>query len=352
VQVSHAHNLKNWLVRALNARGWAYRNRGQLDQALQDYLEAYQLGLELNDLWRTASILNNMGYVNALKGNRQLATENCLAALDMWQELDFGRGIAATYSTLGEVARRFDQVVEAMNYYTKALDIFTDEQDVEWMSIVRSGRAIVYLLQEKLEQAQEDLSWAFEHGPGQLKPRLLHTQALLYWAKKQLKRARQQLERCRTASQKIGDQIADYKSFVDLVDLAWEFGQYERWLDFTQEFQEKYDQYTGEVALRLRGSYLRKIGDLAICHGDYADALSAYQEGLTLIAKHEIHEPYSVAEQIKKIERRVQTCTSPEQLSQLGRDLAQFWKQDTDLVTKSPRVLAILNRWERKGEPS
>lgn len=350
VNISQKPDFKNWLVRALNARGWAYRNHGDYDRAGEDYRAAYRLSLQLNDQNQTAWILNNMGFVYGLGGKRKKAFEACQQALEIWQEIGENKGRGATYSTLGEISWRFDQLAEAMNYYGRALDIFTNENDVEWMSIVRCGQAYVFRLQGELAEADKELDWALENGPVMLEPRILHIQALIYWDKDDLESARQKLEKCNQRSVEIGDKINEYKSFVDLVELAWEFGEYDRWQEFRDQYEKLYAHREDEESLRLRGSFLRKIGDLAICDGHYDGALTAYREGLSLITRYEFHRFYTTVEQLKKTEDRVRKCSTGHILANLGRDLAQFWQDEEALFLAYPGALVVFNRWQREGD--
>lgn len=352
VQVCRAYNLDTWLVRALNARGWAYRNQVRHDLALADYLEAYQLSLSLDDMQQTALILNNMGFVHALRGNQQAAFECCHTSLNLWHTVDSPAGVGATYSTLGEVSWRFNQLTDSMMYFTRALEIFQAEDSMEWVSIVRSGRANTFVLQGELDKAEEDLTWAWEHGTANLQPGILFLQAQIHRKRNELPLARQKLEACRIASQNMHDTFTNYKSFVNLVDLAWEFGEYDRWRSCVEEHDRLYAQGEDIASLRLRGSFLRAIADLAVCNGDEDDAIQFYKTGLSLIAQHEVHTPYTVREQINETDRRIAMCADTMVVARLGGVLATFWKIHPNLVARYPEALLTFYRWEREGKDS
>ncbi len=351
VELSRASdNLHHWLVRSLHARGWAYRNKGDFDLALSDYLEAYQMSLRLNDLQQTAWMLNNMGYVHALRGDQQAAFENCQTALDLWEQQRFLIGIGATYSTLGEVSWRFNRPQEAMGYYNKAMDIFTAEEHIEWLCIVRSGRPNALLLLGRLDEAEEDLAWAANHGPVNLQPNILFLRAQIQWARGNLEQAMERLLDCRRLSQEINDAFNDHKSFVNIVDLSWEFGEFDRWQEFFAEHEARYGAEQDEANIRLRGSFLRRIGDLAICAGAYEDALKAYREGLSIIAHYEVHTPYTIREQLKAIDKRLCGNVPSNVLRRLGADLARFWSEQREMVAKHPDALLTFYRWKREEE--
>lgn len=345
IRVSQIYNFQSLLMRGLNERGWAYRNKGLFDLALADYLEAYQISLQLDDLQQAASIKTNMSYVKNLLGDQQGALGDCQEALRLWEKLKIDRGKGRAHSTLGELYRRDNQLAEAMSHYTQALDIFIRENDVEWISKVRSQRAIAFLAEKKLDEAEGDLHWALANAPLNEHPRILHYIAEVYWVKGDLKNARKSYEESREIAQQIGDTAYDYRSYSDLIDLVWEFSEYNRWQELYEEYQKLYAHKKDVESLKVHGSTLRKIGDLAICDNNYKAALALYKEGFLLKALYETHKGYTVNEQLKITESRLIQISSRTMLKKLGKDLAKFWKSKNFLTEKSPETLLILEQW-------
>ncbi len=101
----------------------------------------------------------------------------------------------------------------------------------------------------------------------------------------------------------------------------------------------------------MKGSSLRKIGDLAICHGDYKEALTSYQKGFSLIGKYEVHSPYTVREQLKITSMRINQVCPIETIRDLGKDLEEYWKNTEELLQEYPEALLTFDRWKQeKGE--
>ncbi len=345
MQACKEHNLERQLAQAQQARGWAYCNHGRYDLALDDYLEAYLLSLKISDFPLIAWILQNISFIHTLRGDRHAALESCYAALDLWDELGDLRGHAVAYTVLGEAYSRFNQPLDALHYYTRALDIFARQDDIEWMSIVRSGRAFAYQSLGELDKAEIEQLWALDHGPITLKPRILHSQFLTHLTRNDIPAARQKLEECHTISQQIGDLFNDYKSFADIVELAWEFDEWAKWHYYLEEHTRLYARREGIDSLRLRGSCLRKIADMAVCQGDYAEALETYEHALPLIAEYEVHERYTIRAQLRQTDKRLRDRVPESVMHQLGKDLAIFWESRPELVTKYPEVLLMFKRW-------
>ena len=347
-QISDKQGFNDRLMLAINGRGWAHRNQGDFSQAIADYLIAYRLSLQLHNQRETARILNNMGFVNAYKGNRQAAMQNCNEALKLWGTLADQREIGITYSTLGEIHRRFAEWKDAFSFYNKALAIFEEEDMREWISTVRAGRAAIYLHRQELAKATADLEYAAENGPQNLRPRIIHTQAQVQMSLGNLTNSRNLFSICQDLSYKIGAYEYGFRSFADLLDLAWNFGEYGQWQTFLEQMEKLFAGHKGEEVYRLRGSSLRKIGDLAICDNAYEAALAAYQEGFSLIAKYEQYEPYQLSAQIKVTDERLHQCGKLEFVNRLGHDLSDYWQAQPQLLEKTPEALITFFAWQQE----
>ena len=349
VHICRTHDLKLFLMRALNARGWAQRSRGDLSKALEDYIEASELSEELGDHKGMASVLNNIAYVYALLGKRHEAFEKCNAALDLWQELDFGRGLGATYSNLGEIYKRFDHLNEALEAFNEAFSIFSKENDIDWLSTVRSGRASVYWMREDFEKASDDLDWVLANGPANHRPRAIYYQGLIKRSQGLLDEAYVRFELSRKVSQEIGDLFFDYVNFSMLVDLALDRNDFARWRTLVIEHDNHFGDLDDEIHRRLRGTTLRKLADMALCNNDFEDAIALYGKALPLIATSEVRGQYLIGEQIKKTYSKIQVCVPPNVIQQLGRELEQIWKAQPNLSRRYPEVALKFRRWAQEG---
>lgn len=339
------HNLQDLLATAYHHRGQAYAYHGQHEKALADYLEAYQICLHVRDSEQTARILSHISYIYALNGDQQAAIESCSTALELAQEAQAPREIAISYAILGEILVRFNQPTESLTYYAKAMNMFAPQNDIEWESMVRCGRVFAYQLRRELDKAQEEQEWLLRFAPQHLKPRVLYAQARTLLESGDIAAARSKLEECRRVCREFGDSFTDYKCFADIVELAWEHREYDRWEQFHREHQEQYADREGTGALRLRGSCLRKIADLAMCHGAYDVAMAWYKRALPLIAAYEVHGRYTIRAQVRQTDRRLRECVPAKILHMLGRELATFWREHPELVRKYPEVMLVFTRW-------
>ncbi|NJL03672.1 MAG: ATP-binding protein [Chloroflexaceae bacterium] len=347
IRLCRIHDLRIELVQALAGRAWAYRHQGRHTEALNDYLEAYQRSLNSQYWEQTAWVLIGISYINMQNADRQGAYESNRSALELAHRYQFRKVLGAAYANLGEIQVRFNEPTAALESFARALQIFEEQNDYHWIAIVRCGTAFAYQILQRFAEAHAELAWAGKYGAVSLRTRILYSQALVAWDQGQLEQARDFLLLCREMSREIGDQFHDYKSFADLIELAWEFGESELWKPFAQELDEAYAWRKGAEAMRLYGSCLRKIGDLAICAGEYDAALAAYEEGFPLIAEHEIHERYTIRSQMRQTNERILHCIPSKILSRLGRGLAVFWRSNSTLIAKYPEALLTFYLWEQ-----
>ncbi len=347
IRLCQIYDLRHALVQALSARGWAYRNQGRHGEAMHTYLEAYQRSLSSQNWEQTIWVLLGISFINALQADRQAAYESNHSACELARRHRVYKALGAAYANRGELQVRFNEPVAALESFAAALEIFEEQDDHDWIAQVRAGCAFAYQVLEQFAQAEAELQWVLQFGPANLRTRVLYSQALLVWDQGRLQQAHEYLVLCRDLSREIGDQFHDYKSFADLIELAWEFGDFASWKQFLSELEQTYAQRTGGEARRLYGSCMRKIGDLAICAGEYDAALAAYEEGLPLIAENEIHQRYTIRSQMRQTNERIIARIPPKILSRLGRGLAMFWRSNATLIAKYPEALLTFHFWEQ-----
>jgi len=347
VRFSQAHGLDQWMVKSYNARGWCYRTMGDLGRAMSDYNRAFDISLTMPDQRQIAAIYNNIGNVLAYQGLQNDALEKCEKALDIWKKENYGRGVGTAYCTLGEIYRRFNNTTEAERNYNYALDVFTSEDDQEWMSIARCGRGQLYWTQMRLKEAKEDLEWALQRSPGYFKPRVYHSCGEVSRSEENYAQAMYHFKKAFEYSHSFGDRLNELKSYVSMVNLAWELKNFAQWREFYKEYQDRYHGWGGQVNTRLKGSLLRNLGDLAISQGDYADALQFYFEAIKLIAHYEINALYKLDAQLLQSERRIRAACPPGTLARLAGDLGNLCRKERKLESQRSDLLDIFSRWSR-----
>ncbi len=139
----------------------------------------------------------------------------------------------------------------------------------------------------------------------------------------------------------------EYVSFSESIPLACKMGEFGRWSEFRKELDDAFANRNSEMDLRLRGTSLRGIGDLAMCNGDYEDSLTCYKEGFLLIVQNENLPRFAIGKHLKRTEQLILANVEKEILKKLGRDMSKFWIMNGKLMRKSPESLLTFQQWER-----
>jgi tetratricopeptide (TPR) repeat protein len=351
VTLSRKHRLKLELMLALNARGWGHRLVGRFERAIEHYEEALELSIALEDHKREAWILNNIAFATARLGRHKAALSLCDQALELWQEVDFDRGLGAVHEVYGEVYVLSNLFDEALDHYRAALDIFEPSDDHEWLSRVYAGCGLAHRLAGDLDSAEEFLEKAQEMGVEKDTTMILHRLAHVYLARDDIAKAEGYFEKSYESSIEASDADLELNNLSDLAEIAQHKGQYDRLEEFAAKF-EKYQKEWGDVDFpRAKGTLLKNMGDMVLCAdpGDVDTAWQYYEQAFPLLAAHGDFRPYSVQVQLRNLNDLLEERQVPiETVKDLGRRLRKLWKRK-GLDSSHPDALRFFVRW-REGK--
>ncbi|MCI0562690.1 MAG: tetratricopeptide repeat protein, partial [Nitrososphaera sp.] len=140
--------LKDRQGEALMEIGWAYRQLGQLKEAVQ-YYKGAQTVTPLADRTLRAQVETNLAYVEALTGNYVAAETLIRDALITRRRQNNPELIGFSLSTQGEVYRYQKKFAEAYQAYREAIAIFTEAQNSAWLGQVQQQMAIALIQDPK-----------------------------------------------------------------------------------------------------------------------------------------------------------------------------------------------------------
>ena len=136
-----------WKARAYSERGNAYKNKGNLEQAISDYNKA----LEIDPNY--ANAYNNRGITYLNKGNFEQALFDCNKAIQLDPKSAF-----SCYNR-GNTYKKKGNLEQAISDYSKAIEIKPD------FALAYHNRGSAYQEKGNLEQAISDYSKAIEIEP-------------------------------------------------------------------------------------------------------------------------------------------------------------------------------------------
>lgn len=135
--------------------GCAYKTKAEYEKSLSYFYNYKRIVTRKKDALAEGSVLYQIGVVNNLKGSYDKATQNYLAALEMYQSIDHKYSIATTLNTLANMDRKINQWDKAKARYFEALDIYIELEDYIGQADVNSNLGNLYQELKDYDTAQK-----------------------------------------------------------------------------------------------------------------------------------------------------------------------------------------------------
>ncbi|MBN1220487.1 MAG: tetratricopeptide repeat protein [Anaerolineae bacterium] len=356
VQLSQENKLKEWLVKAENGLGWAYRLTADLQRAGEHYHSALDLAEEIGLKHQQAMLYGNLGFLYTyyahIPDNRDKALWFCDQSLSLWKELKDKRGQGRAYSTMGCIKLMDSRYEEAMECYQKSLDIFEPAYDREWLSLVYSWRGTTYMSMGNMELAEADILRSLDLNILKDRPINLSRLSQLYMLQGKLDEAQKAVEECRKLALKLPDVWYQLVSLRDLANVSFYKKEYAKLDEFQQALDEYLKKWGESQDLRAFGMFYLSLGNLALGQSDLNKAVQYYETGLgylVRLGRYGNDTPQTYIERLEKV--MVEHLTLSEgQIREIGSQLLSFW-QAQGLNMTHPDIRIRLSRWAKWEEP-
>ena len=139
----------------LNALGVAYKNKDNFKQALKTYLEASSIYRKLNDEFRNAFILNNIGSLYESYEKYDSSLYYYKQSLHSFEKEDYKRGIVNSKLGIAANLVKLDQIEEARLLYNEVVTISTDYHFNDILLLAYSEMADIEYDQDNYKKAYE-----------------------------------------------------------------------------------------------------------------------------------------------------------------------------------------------------
>ncbi len=352
VEVSQSAEDKQWLVKAENGLGWAYRLTYNLDEARRHYEIALKLALEEDLRDEQAKIYNNLGFLyayNRAERDYLITAQNyCEESLRLATELKDERSVGCAYSTMGCVCFMGGELERALENFKLALEIFERKGDEDWQSQVYAWRGAVWIndnLQD-LEKAQRDLETARRINVPKDQPIILSRLALTYLLQDNLDEAEELVLECQRRALELPDPWYQWISIRDLARIARHRNAFSRLPELEQQRQQHLDKWPN-VDQRAHGMLLLELGCLALGLSDYQKAVNYFVEGMeTLISVGQYggDHPSIFLQRIEQQFLHNNSHLSRTRIVTFGEDLLAIWKSGPYYI-RYPDVRRIYEHW-------
>lgn len=147
--------LLTYLGSALNNIGYAYRSRGNIENAVLNYEKAVEIQEQVNDKKGLAGTLNNIGAIYDDQGDFPQALHYYHRSLKYKEQLNDSSGIALTLNNLGVIYYNQGDLSQALDYFMKSLKIQEAIGDKEGIGEALNNIGFIYQKQNNNEKALE-----------------------------------------------------------------------------------------------------------------------------------------------------------------------------------------------------
>ena len=123
------------------------------EKALDYGKKAVELGKKINFQKGVADCYNSIGIIYKRMGRQQQAFEYYYKSLEIKKEIGDQRGVANTYNNIGSLFKSQGNFQKAADYYLKSIEIKEKIGDKESIAAAYSRVGVVYKYQENFNQA-------------------------------------------------------------------------------------------------------------------------------------------------------------------------------------------------------
>lgn len=134
------------LADAINNNGFQKINTGDVDGALKDFSESYDLQKKTGNKLGMAHSLSNLGYVFKNKGDIFKAIDAYHRSLKLSEECGDEKGVANLYNNIGLLYKNQGEIDRALENYKKSLALWTKLKNTAGMSAALNNLGFIYTI--------------------------------------------------------------------------------------------------------------------------------------------------------------------------------------------------------------
>lgn len=147
-----------YLINAYTVSGIVNKNKGFYVTALDNYLKASKISLELKDEGRYSASLNNIGIIYVLQENYSKAIYYFNKSLEIEEGRKDPLQKSIRYFNLGDCYKELGKYNEAIGFYTNSLLIENNLKNKVGIIYAQLGLAEVYLSTKRIADAEQALA--------------------------------------------------------------------------------------------------------------------------------------------------------------------------------------------------
>ncbi len=295
--------------------GVAYRNMGDIENAIKHLKIAYDLALNHKDtnnvIKDVASILTNLGDVYRLAGEHEIGLEYSNDSIDLLQKPDLKERLAKAKIVRASIYRRKGLYDEALKDIEEAIPVF---EVIDYKNLAETylhlGFTYFYKGHEKndknfFEEAKKSFETCIDmsrrNNVHRELMRALHEISEVYWALDLKDKARESNNESYRKARQSGSIYYSLNCLVKQAEFDYRDRNYESIEGYAHEIRREYEDKGYKFPL-FYGRMKRIYGDIAFEKKNYDEMFNYYAEGLYMISQHGGYGRYTIENELKNLE--------------------------------------------------
>ncbi len=260
----------------LNNIGELYYSQADLSKALEYFYKSIKIGYEANEVGGLALTLNNIGYVLQIQGNIPKAIENYEKSLKLSKQNGDKRTASLTLANIGTNYETQGDHAKALEYTNESLKIRAELNDKRGMAECYSNIATVYRNETEFLYNKEKVDLAYDAYTKSLKlmedldykngiASVLSNIGLLYYNTRNIPLAVDYWKRSMKISEQIGNKPGVVTSLVSIGTVYFNEKDYNKALEYCSQALKigREINYPASIksALRLINKIYKRMGN-------------------------------------------------------------------------------------------
>ena len=339
-EIANAIGDSNALVTAYIRKGVVYKETGHLNDATLHFRKARTLAELLNDSMALGRVFINVGQNEKLQGNFDVAIENTLNAILIFEAHKHYTYVKVGYSTLASTHLELGHYNKSVEYYLKLLNLARFQQDSSGICTAWQNLGTVYFYSSQPDTAlwyyQKSLSLAIALGEHAIETRVNNGIGSVYFEQGKKNLALAYFEKAEELSGNLGMPFEEVKAMNNQAAV------YELRKDWNKaiKYYHKAEYLARQIGDKsaMKGLFLN-LSETFEAKGQFDSALVYYQRYSSV--KDSLINVES-NEQIAEMQEKYESAKKDEEIAQLNRIEAEqrsslqqrnFWLIGTSIVT-------------------
>jgi tetratricopeptide (TPR) repeat protein len=328
--------------RILNTFGVIHRRHGELDQALEEFEQAFRLAKEAGDDEWIAAAQNNMGNIYRYQGRYEKARTHCRRAMKRRRDIGYEYDIGLSHNTLGLVYRDLGEYADARMHTEDALRISREYNDAEFQVRALINLGYIAFLTGHHDEAMDRYREAqrlCERTRLELElPRLFSKWGLVYQALGDFRQAEEAFREGHALAEEKHDALYEVVNLEYLARLKYAQGDKGTAIALATKILKHRKAYQFRISF---GEAELILAQIALDEGDVCSASQHFGEAYHLFATH--NEDYMV-KRLKALEDRLFVMSDDER-RELTTQLKHYWIKE-GLHQRFEPLLDTCEAWE------